>query len=145
MAYRFLDDITSADMAFEASGKTVEELLASSGMALFNVQVNLKEKQHKAFGRNFKFSLEAENIESLLFKFLSELIFIKDSEMLLLGEFKLDVKKERGLFKLDVDANGDEISSFGDSLIEDVKAVSMHRFSVKKKDDLFAATVVLDV
>ncbi len=143
MGYKFLDSITSADVAFEASGRTEKEMLTNSGLALFSAQV--RGKTWRNFERHVRFDTNSGDLESLLFRFLSELVFLKDSDGLLFGRFELKLSKKRGRFTLEADAYGNEASEFGKNLIVDVKAVSMHKFSVKHRSSRFVATVVLDV
>jgi len=45
--YRFLEDIATADSAFEASGKTPSELFTSAATALEEVQVSTKKVEAK--------------------------------------------------------------------------------------------------
>ena len=48
MPYKFLEDVAIADVAFVATGKTLEELFESSALAVTNTMVkNLKSIEHK--------------------------------------------------------------------------------------------------
>jgi len=75
----------------------------------------------------------------LLFNFLGELIYYKDSEQLLLqagsdleknGLQQLSVVKERCSTPIDA---------------VDVKAVTLHRFQLEKTNDGWTAMVILDI
>ena len=46
MKFKFLD-ITTADVAFEAYGKTLEELFANAALAMFEVMINTKQIEKK--------------------------------------------------------------------------------------------------
>ena len=68
MSYKFLEDISLADVAFEASGKTLEELFESAALATTNVMIKdlktIKPKIKK------KIKLHASTVENLLHDFL---------------------------------------------------------------------------
>jgi len=143
MSYKFLDDIAIADVAFEATGKTLRELLESSALAVTNTMVNnLDSVEHKV---EKKFTVEGENAEKLLFNFLQELIFLKDAELLLFNRFKLDVIPKKNKFQLIVKAYGEKLDMKKHELLVDVKAVSLHNFKVEETKSGWIASVILDV
>ncbi len=99
MPFKFLEDVSLADVAFEASGKTPEELFSSAGEAVLATQIknykSIKPKVKK------KFQLKAESIEQLLFKFLDELVFLKDKDLLLFNKFAgMKIGQEKKEFSL---------------------------------------------
>ena len=51
MPYRYLDDIATADVAFEATGKTIEEMFIAAADATMNVMVgelgSIRRSKHK--------------------------------------------------------------------------------------------------
>ena len=81
MPYKFLDDIATADVAFEAWGATREELFAAGAAALLNTMVHDPE----AVGRREEMVVTVEDaaLDLLLFSFLQELVFLKDARQLL--------------------------------------------------------------
>src|SRR5574342_351425 len=100
MPYRYLDDVAIADVAFEAEGKTLRELLESSALALTNIMIRIPEN----LGPNVirRYEMTAENPEMLLYRFLQELVFIKDAERLLFSKFELVVEQEVPAWRLRV-------------------------------------------
>ncbi|MBS3083042.1 archease [Candidatus Pacearchaeota archaeon] len=126
MPFKFLEKVSLADVAFQVSGKTLEELFSAAGLAVAATQI----KNYKSIKPKTKkiFRLKGESIEQLLFKFLDELVFLKDKDLLLFNKFsgeKLDTKRHISLV--------------------DVKAVTMHLFEVRKSGKGWKAKVVLDV
>jgi SHS2 domain-containing protein len=142
MPYRFLEDRTMADVAFEAQGKTLEELFASAGLAITATMVKDAKIERLA---SKQFAVEAENVEMLLFIFLQELIFYKDSELLLFNSFDLDISQKGGKWRLRAKAYGEEIDPGIHELIVDVKAVSLHDYRVEETPAGWQAEVMLDV
>jgi SHS2 domain-containing protein len=143
MPYRFLDDVAIADVAFEAEGKTLDELLQSAALALTETMIRNREKMEQKVLKCFE--VEAENSEMLLYRFLQELIFYKDAERLLFNKFELAISQGVPSWRLRVRASGDEISLEKYELMGDVKAVSLHNFSVRETPDGWRAEVILDV
>lgn len=140
--YRYLDDVAIADVAFEASGKTIEELFESAGLAVINSMIgNLMQIEQKVVK---SFEVEAEDVEMLLFNFLQEIIFYKDAEQLLFNKFDLDIG-QNDKWHLSAKAYGEEIDREKHELLVDVKAVALHKFKVEETAQGWKAMVIVDV
>ena len=141
MSYKFFEDIAVADVAFEAYGKTLEEMFESAGLAVTNTMV----KDLSAIEPKIKkeFTVKSDKIDMLLFDFLQEIVFYKDSEKLLLGKFKLKVDEEK--CEVSCVAEGEELDIKKHDLTVDVKAVTFHKFEVEKTDDGWKSQVILDI
>ena len=138
MSYKFLEGISLADVAFEAKGKTLEEMFVSAAEAMTLTMVkDLKTVKPKV---TKKISLKAENVEKLLYAFLEELIFLKDSKVMVFSKFKLKVTET----SLSGEILGEKLDMKKHEMLVDVKAVTMHMFEVKKNGK-WKARVVLDV
>lgn len=143
MPYRVLEHIAVADTAFEATGKTIEELFRTAAEALLAVMVEEPEKV--ASRERLDFTVTNDDYEMLLFDFLQELIFFKDARRLLLRAEEVRISETPDEFKAEVRCGGEEIDTERHSMVVDVKAVTMHRFSLEKGNEGWRATVVLDV
>lgn len=143
MPYRYLDDIAIADVAFEATGRTREEMFAAAGEALTGVMV--EELCSIRAGRALVVDLEAETLERLLFDFLQELIYLKDAEQLLVRVSGITISGGEGSLRLRARAEGDPIDPLRHRLNADVKAVTLHRFEVREIPGGWRATIVLDI
>ncbi|MBM3897572.1 MAG: archease [Thaumarchaeota archaeon] len=143
MSYRYLEDITVADTAFEAEGKTLEELFSSAALATTNVMVrNLQSIETKV---EREVAIEAEDIEQLLYRFLQEIIYYKDAHLLLFGRYDVKVLSLKSQYKVKARFYGEKLDMKKHDLIVDVKAVTMHKFEVKQTAKGWKATVVLDI
>lgn len=143
MPFRFMDEITTSDVAFEAWGETLEEMFSSSAKALLRTMVQDPRKVKKR--QKVAFRLEHEEVDLLLFSFLQEFIYYKDARRLLLHPVSVKISEMGGLFHLESVTKGEEIAPLRHQLLVDVKAVTLHRFRVVFERDLWKATVVLDV
>ena len=144
MPFKFLENVSLADVAFEASGKTLEDLFSAAGLAVAATQI----KNYKAIKPKVrkKLQLKAESIEQLLFRFLDELVFLKDKDLLLFNKFSgMKIRQEKKGFSLACKAIGEKLDTKRHISLVDVKAVTMHLFEVKQSGKLWIAKVVLDV
>ncbi|MBC8549696.1 MAG: archease [Candidatus Brocadiales bacterium] len=139
--YIFLDDIATADVAIESRGDTLEELFTASAMATFEVMADTSGIQPE-----IKKSLHLENseIDGLLFDWLAELIYLKDSEFMLFGKYNLKITKNTN-YQLDAEILGEEINQSKHDLRCDVKAITFHLFEVYEKEGKWISRFILDI
>ncbi len=143
MKYRYLDDVAISDIAFEAEGRTIEEVFVSAAEALAGAMV--EDPASIGDGKSIEIRLEARDLEMLLFDFLSELVYIKDAEGLLLRVEDMSIEQRGNALFLRAEAAGVPVRELQD-LRADVKAVTMHQFRLKKKENgAWCARVVLDI
>ncbi len=144
MPYRFLEGLTMADVAFEATGKTLEEMFASAADAIMNTQVKDLKKIEPKLEKSFE--IRAADEERLLHDFLQELIFLKDAERLLFREYKLKIAKAgtKG-YVLSAKAKGEPLDMKKHELLVDVKAVTWNKFKVEKTAKGWKAVAIIDV
>ena len=134
-------DIATADMAFKAGGKTLEELFQNCGTALTSIMTD--ERKVRPISE-VKLKAEAHDLPALLFDFLSELLFFKDAEGLVFSEFELKIRGEGGEFLLEGAARGEEWDRQRHEVRTEVKAATYHQMKVEKDGDGWTAQVVLD-
>ena len=141
MSYKFLEDVSLADVAFEATGKTLEELFESAALATTNVMIKdlktIKPKIKK------KIKLKAKTIENLLHDFLQELVFLKDAKQLVFSKYKIKINEKK--VELIAEISGEKLNTKTQEHMVDVKAVTWHHFSVKKEGKNWYASVILDI
>jgi SHS2 domain-containing protein len=143
MPYEFLEDIATADIAFRAWGKNLEELFQAAGDATINVMIDNLEAIEPKEQRTFR--LENDQLDMLLFNFLQELIYYKDSEQLLLRSQQIQVEKKNVNHELTAITQGEKLDSKRHQQRVDVKAVTLHRFQLEKTDQGWTAMVILDI
>ena len=133
MKYKFLKH--TADIKFQAYGKTVEEAFENSSLAMFNSMSGDKIKEKK----KFKIKAKGDDYESLLYNFLEELLILFDSKHFFLAKVKsLKIKNK----KLSAEVVGDDAKNY--EIIGDIKAVTYNDMFIKKIKDKWVAQVVLD-
>ena len=140
MTFRFLPDVALADVAFEAESDTVDGLFDSCARAVTDIMVD-----PKTLGTSVKrkFALSSPDLDRLLYDFLTELIVVKDVESQLFARFEIRVDESEP--SLVATAEGEVIDRVRHRLRNDVKAVTMHLFGIKKDSGRWRTTVVLDI
>ncbi|MFW9930205.1 MAG: archease [Candidatus Thorarchaeota archaeon] len=88
----FLEDEATADIAFLAKGKNIDEAFANAGIALFHVIVDNENIKRKI---EVKQRWEAEDLKGLLYDYLNDLIFLFDTKKILLGEINAKIYQEK--------------------------------------------------
>ncbi|GAX61302.1 hypothetical protein SCALIN_C22_0011 [Candidatus Scalindua japonica] len=139
--YFFLDNIATADVAIESRGDTLEELFSASATATFEVMADTREIQLEI---KKVLHLENSEIDGLLFDWLAEIIYLKDSECMLFGKYVINVTKNRN-YQLDAEIFGEEINQTRHDLRCDVKAITFHLFEVYKKNGKWISRFILDL
>lgn len=143
MPYRYLDEIATADVAFEATGKSLEEVFASAAEATLNVMIDEPERIEKKERVSVK--LENRDRDMLLYDFLNELVYLKDAKKLLMRVESMDIKEGADGLSLAAELSGEELDPAKHPLGADVKAVTLHMFSLEKADSGWRAVAVLDI
>lgn len=143
MSYEFLEDIAIADIAFQAWGKTLEELFIAAGDATLNAMIDNLEAI--ALKETRTFNLENDELDILLFNFLQEFVYYKDSELLLLRAQQVQIEEKNGEYHLTAVTQGERLDCDRHEQRVDVKAVTLHRFQLKKTDNGWTALVILDI
>ncbi len=143
MPYQYLEDIATADVAFEARGDTVEDMFVAAADATMNVMVEdlntIADRQRRII------HVEADAVDMLLFQLLQELIYYKDAERLLLRVPSVHIQRQNDGFSLSAEAYGEELDPDQHELLVDVKAVTLHRFQVQQTESGWKAMVILDI
>lgn len=143
MPYRFLEEIGTADIAFEATGRDLPELFSDAANATMNVMIDNLEAIEPREIRQIE--LSNDKIDMLLFDFLQELIYFKDAERLLLRVRDVQIDEKNEKYVLKTEAIGEPLDEARHYQRADVKAVTLHDFSVEKEDGAWKARVLLDI
>ncbi|MBI4153879.1 archease, partial [Candidatus Woesearchaeota archaeon] len=107
MPYKFIEDVSMADVAIEIKAKTLEKLLEDAALGTTNVMVrNLKAVRHKV---RKKIVIRQPDAEKLFYHFLQEILFLKDANMLLFSKFSAKVSETKKGYVLKCTASGEKL------------------------------------
>lgn len=143
MPYRYLEDIATADVAFEATGADLPEVFTSAASAAMRVMVEDLSTIRKV--TEVPVELRDSELDMLLFNLLNELVYYKDARRLLLVVDTISIEESGPVFTLKATLKGEELDRKRHPLKADVKAVTLHRFSLVRTEEGWKATVVLDI
>ena len=141
--FRFLDDVALADSAFEASGESASELFVAAANAVIETMVNPDTVNPV---RTWQLDRREDNLEALLFEWLSHIVYLKDAEGILFRDAEAHVTQlPSGSWELKGRLRGEAIDSNHHELHADVKAVTKHLYRVQQAEHRWTARVVLDI
>ncbi|MFL9449669.1 archease [Tolypothrix bouteillei VB521301_2] len=107
MPYEFLEDIATADIAFRAWGKDLQEVFKAAGDATINTMIEDLDSIERKETRTFH--LEDDALDLLLFNFLQEFVYYKDSELLLLRAQQIDFEEKDDKYQLTAVTQGETL------------------------------------
>ena len=143
--YRFLADVALADICYEAYGKNLNEVFENCALAIFELSAEISTVKAK---QRLEIEIEHEKLDNLLYDFLSEILYLKDAKYVVFKKVKVKItqaKKENEKNKLNAVLYGDTIDSETQKLENDIKAITMHMFYLKKEKNNWKARVVVDI
>ncbi len=141
--YEIVPEIATADMCFRAFGASLEEAFANAGFAMFDIISDASRIKPKI---TEEIKVESEDLQALLFDFLSELLYLQDTKRLLFSEFEVKIQKPKsakGKYKIAAKARGQEMD--GIELRNQVKAITYHLMEIKEEKGLWTIQVILDL
>jgi len=123
--FKFLEH--TADIKFQAFGNSLNEAFENSALAMFHSMCEGKIKG------NIKKTIKVRgtDLESLLYNFLEEFLFLLDTESFFLSKIKVKISKDK--HSLAAELNGDKSKNYKTSV--DVKAITYNDMFVKKLKD----------
>jgi len=143
MSYHYLEEIGTADIAFEATGRDLPELFSEAADATTNVMIDNIEAIKSRTTRQI--NLSNDKLDMLLFDLLQELIFLKDAERLLLRVREMQIDERDEIYFVKATAEGEPLDAERHQQRADVKAVTLHDFSVEQTKSGWKARVLLDI
>ena len=143
MSYKYLEEIGTADIAFEATGRDLPELFSEATDAMTNVMIDNIEAIESRQTRHIE--LSNDKLDMLLFDLLQELIFLKDAELLLLRMREVQIDQRSEMYFLKAIAEGELLDVERHHQRADVKAVTLHDFAVERTQGGWKARVLLDI
>ena len=132
MKYRYLDH--TADIKFQAFGKSLEEAFSNSAYAM--IKIICKEKVMERITKRIR--IKGIDKKSLLYRFLDEILFLLNAKNFLLSKVKNMKIRDN---ELTADLYGDDLSNYNLGL--DIKSVTYNDMIIEEKP--FMIQVVLDI
>jgi SHS2 domain-containing protein len=128
-----------ADLGIEAFGRNLIEAFEQAGLGLMSVILDVDSVKLKESRRLL---LEASDLEHLLVKWLTEILYLYDGESFAGGRFQIS---ELSPQHLSATVTGDSFSEKNHTTRLDVKAITYHQLSVEQNDEGGRVRVFLDI
>ncbi len=136
--FRILDH--TADVGFEVSGQTLEEMFANAGRALVHFFVDLDAIEPR---EKIRIETTGEDTESLLVNWLSEILLLIDADGWLFSEFRVSLK---GSKSITATARGEKWDRTRHEPKLLVKAITYHQLEVtQQRKGIWRARVFVDI
>jgi len=135
--YRILEH--PSDVGIEASGPDLREAFRQAAMGMISIVVNPSSVRGSV---RKDISIEGSDVENLLVRWLSEILYLYDGEDFLAGSIEL---LELSSTKLRAKVFGEHVDEQRHSLKMDVKAVTYHQLSVSAGPSGSTVRVFLDI
>ena len=122
----------TADVGIKAWGNNIEDAFSEAGRGLYSIMTDLNKVDSRL---EEKIEIEEDNLETLLVKFLSELVYLFEVKSYLFCDFDVSII-ENGKFKLEVVAKGEVMDLDKHDMDTAVKGVSYHDINVDPKGEI---------
>lgn len=129
----------TADLGLRVRADSLDELFADAGrgltaMLVANIDAVAPRDEHR-------FALDGENVDYLLFDWLSELLFAFESSRMLFSE--IDVRITDG--QLEAVCRGEPANPARHQMEHEVKAITYHGLRVEQQNGDWLAEVIVDI
>ena len=132
----------TADIGVEVTAPSLPVLYETAAFALFDIMAEPRETHPDSKGVSLEVSVTAADLEELLVRWLSELLYLYDTRGLLLYRFEV-VEVSAGRLRARVE--GERPDPLRHRVKTEIKAVTYHQVTVKRDGDSWRARVVFDV
>jgi SHS2 domain-containing protein len=141
-AFRFLEDIALADIAFEAEGDSIEELFQACTQAILETLADPRTVAASWERRIIKMDA---SLDDLLVEWLSEIVYWKDAAGVVFREAPVKLTRESDAWKLEATLTGAAVDGTVQTLRNDVKGITRHLYCLGQEGPRWKARIVVDV
>jgi SHS2 domain-containing protein len=128
-----------ADMGLEVWGPDLTEVFRLAALGLTSIIVDpasVSDRERRSV------SIKGSDIENLLVRWLSEILYIYDGEGFLASDVEIKSLNDSGL---EATLKGEKAEAGHHQFRVDVKAVTYHQLKIAREKDVWTARVFLDI
>lgn len=130
----------TADIGIKAYGRTLDELFENCALAVFEIMTDTTKVEPKVKVEIYEFGYDLEN---LLYKWIEDLLYYHDSQLLVFSKFKVKIDPEN--LTLEAEAYGEKFDPQRFEKRVVVKAMTYHEMEIKKTEEGYEAKFVVDI
>ncbi|RLF24219.1 MAG: archease [Thermoprotei archaeon] len=138
--YEFLEH--TADAYIAAYGKDLNEAFENAAKAMFDVMTDVNTIEPK---EEISVEVEAEDLKELLHNWLEALLLTFDEKRLVFSEFKVNIEKLDGGYRLRGVAKGEPFNPDKHPPEVEVKAITYSLMEIKEDEEGAYVKFVLDI
>ncbi|OLS28433.1 MAG: Protein archease [Candidatus Heimdallarchaeota archaeon LC_2] len=142
MPYQYLEDEAISDIAFKAWGSSLSEIFTEAAKAVYTLLTNIEELTNEI---SHPIDIKANSIEQLLYKFLDEIVYLKDAELFFPKDVSINITKNEDNFVAKGQFTGCEFNYEIHTIGNDVKAITYHDFYLKEMENGWECYVLVDI
>lgn len=131
----------TADVGFLLEAESLEGLFQAALKGLLSVMFQSPPEGGR---RQRRIALEAEDLETLLVRYLNELIYLVQTKGFVPGKAQVKVRPQEGGYRLEATLFGEPFQE-GFGFQGEVKSATFHGLKVEKEGGRWRAQVILDV
>ncbi|TRM84860.1 archease, partial [Sulfolobus sp. E3] len=121
-------------------GNSLEEAFSNAALAVFEIMTDTTKVQPLEYREVF---LNGYDLENLLYKWIEELLYYYDTELMLFSKFDIVINEENMV--LQGKAWGERFNEAKHERRTLVKAMTYHEMSIQRSDNRFIITFVVDI
>lgn len=139
-SYEYLEH--TADLFFRAYGKSLGECYTNASRAMFSALID-SHSIDPVLKRTVL--LEVNDLPALMHDYLSEILFLFETEGLVFQDFDVSIDKKAAVYQLSAVLSGEKFNKKKHIVLTDIKAVTYHDLKVEKRDEQWVAEVLCDI
>ena len=139
MGFRYAEDGPTADLTVDTWGETLEEAFSQAAISLFAAIT-----PNEGIGQNEtrEFQVEGDDLGSLLFNFLDELLYLHEVELIVFSDFDLEIDQQKLTLKAECKGEFFDLTRHSQGIA--IKAVTFHLMKIEQTEEGWNLRVVLD-
>lgn len=132
-----------ADVGLKAFGKTKKTLFQNAARGMFSIITGSSELARQKNQQYWAIKCDGFDVENLLVEWLSELLFIHNTDFVILNDFIIEKVTNNSL---QAKSYGIKIIDYPYNIEMEIKAITYHKLQViKNKKGYWEATVIFDI
>ena len=138
--FEYLEEEATADLAVRSNGTTLEEAFVNMALGMENAMTSLEQVEPKV---EKEFKVDGRDLGELLYNFLEEFLFMKDTENLVFSKVTVEFSDDRT--KLKARCWGESFDPTRHEPKIDVKAVTYSLMEIQKERNHWSIRTVFDI
>ena len=138
--FEYLEEEATADLAVRSYGATLEEAFVNMALGMMNAMTLLERVEPR---EEREFEVSGGDLGELLYNFLEEFLFMKDTENLVFSKVTVEFSDDRT--KLKVKCWGESFDLARHEPKIDVKAVTYSLMEINEEGDHWSIRTVFDI